>query len=74
VSVTRHRARIAALSRGRAPDDSELLEARRALAVERVEQLVTQALTAAPPLTEAQRAGLLDRLSSLLGPASGGAR
>lgn len=48
--VSHHRARIAALSRDRLPDDPELLQARRALALARTEVAIRRAIEAAPPL------------------------
>lgn len=61
-----HRARIAALSRSRASDDPELLEARRDLRAERLAAYITRTVDEAPPLTAEQRA----RLTALLGGAS----
>jgi hypothetical protein len=63
-SWTHHRARYAALSRDRAPDDPELVAARQALAdarrdpdlrTERLAEAIRKAVDAAPPLTDAQR-------------------
>jgi hypothetical protein len=59
-----HRARVAALSRDRAPDDPELVAARQALAdarrdpalrTERLAKAIRETVEAAPPLTDAQR-------------------
>lgn len=57
-----HRARVAALSRDRSPDDPQLLDARRDLRAERLAQAIERTVAEAPPLTDAQR----DRLTSLL--------
>lgn len=62
---THHRARIASLSRSRAPGDPALTAARRDLKASRAEEYIKQLVDAAPPLTEEQR----DRLASLLRPA-----
>lgn len=51
--VAHHRARIAALSRERAPDDPELLDAYREL---RAIRLAEQVRKTAPLLTDGQRA------------------
>lgn len=59
-AVAYHRARIAALSRGRAPDDPELLDAYRDL---RAVRLAEQVRKAAPMLTVAQRDSIADLLS-----------
>ena len=59
-----HRARVAALSRDRAPDDPELVAARQALAdarrdpdlrTERLAKAIRETVDAAPPLTDEQR-------------------
>ena len=68
---THHRARVAALSRDRAPNDPELLAARRDLAearrVEQLEDHVKRVADHAPLLTSEQR----DRLALLLrGPSN----
>lgn len=57
-----YRAKIASLTRSRQPDDSELIDARRDHAVERLAEHITRIVSAAPSLTQAQR----DRLSGLL--------
>jgi hypothetical protein len=62
VSWTHHRARVAALSRDRAPDDPELLNARRGLREERLAAAIRKAVDAAPPLSDEQRT----RLAALL--------
>ena len=54
-AVAHHRARTAALSRSRNPDDPELIEARRNLRAESLAEHVERALSDAPPLTDAQR-------------------
>ena len=56
------RARVAALSRSRASDDPELIEARRSLKTERLAAYIERTVADAPPLTSAQR----DRLALLL--------
>lgn len=66
-SWTHHRAKVAGLSRDRAPDDPELIDARRALRAARLEDHVTKVLAEAPPLNDEQR----DRIAALL---RGGAR
>ncbi len=58
MSWTHHRARVAALTRDRAPDDPELVDARRSLAAARLEDYIAKTLAAAPPLTAAQCARL----------------
>lgn len=62
MSWTAERARVAALTRSRQPDDPQLLDARRDLAAARLEEYIERTVAAAPPLTPAQR----DRLSALL--------
>ena len=59
---TYERARIAALTRSRTPDDPELVEARRNLRAERLELYIKKVVDAAPPLDDATR----DRLALLL--------
>jgi hypothetical protein len=63
-AVAHHRARIAALSRDRQPDDLELADAKRDLAAANIERYVEKTLAAAPELREDQRA----RLAELLRP------
>jgi len=65
-SISHHRAKTAALSRSRRPDDPELLDARRQLAASVLEKHVAKVVALAPPLTPDQR----DRIATLL---SGGA-
>jgi len=67
-ATTHHRARIAALSRDREPDDPELLEARRSLRAVRLEEHVNKVLADWPPLTDEQ----LDRIAALLRAGSRG--
>lgn len=62
MSWTHERARIASLSRSRAADDPELIDARRNLRAERLADYIRKTVDEAPPLTPAQR----DRLSVLL--------
>lgn len=57
-----HRARIAALSRDRRPDDPEIAAARIELKAARLAEHVQRVVDAAPPLTEHQ----LDRIGALL--------
>lgn len=59
-----YRARAAALSRSRRPDDPELLAAKRALLTARLPDHVQAAIDEAPPLTDEQRA----KLAALFGP------
>lgn len=61
-AVFHERARIASLSRSRASDDPELLDARRNLRAAQLEEHIRKVVDAAPPLTAAQRS----RLASLL--------
>ncbi len=57
-----HQGRLAALTRSRAADDPELIDARRAHAAERLAEFIEETVAKAPPLTDAQR----DRLAGLL--------
>lgn len=59
---THHRARVAALSRDRRPDDPDLVDARRDLRAERLADQIRKTVDAAPPLSRDQ----LDRLAVLL--------
>jgi hypothetical protein len=63
-AVAHERARIAALSRDRQPDDPKIVEARRNLHAARLEGHIEKTLAAAPPLTDEQRC----RLAELLRP------
>ena len=54
-TIAHHKARVAALSRDRAPDDPEYLAARRDLAFTNLEQRIRTTIAAAPPFTDAQR-------------------
>jgi len=69
MSWTVHRARVAGLSRDRAADDPELLDARRDLLAARAEQYITELVAAAPPLTAVQRSHLA---GILFAPTTGG--
>lgn len=62
---THHRARYAALSRDRSPDDPELLAARHDLAAARLADAVARTVSKFGPLTAEQR----DRIAALLAPA-----
>lgn len=53
--VASHRARVASLSRSRANNDPELLDARRALRASQLESHIARVLAGAPPLTDDQR-------------------
>lgn len=55
IKWTHYRAQVAALSRDRAPDDPELIEARRNLRAVRLADHVEKALADDPPLTTDQR-------------------
>ena len=76
---THHRARVAALSRDRAPDDPELLVARRDLAAareaergeiaaRRLAAYIKRTIASAPPFTASQ----IDQLSRAFRGPSGG--
>jgi hypothetical protein len=70
VSWTQERARVAALTRSRWTDDSDLVAARRDLAAARLALYIEKTVAACPELTAEQ----VDRLSLLLhGGPSGGA-
>lgn len=56
------RGRVASLSRSRATDDPEFIDARRDLASEKIAQYIERVVADAPPLTDAQRS----RLAALL--------
>jgi hypothetical protein len=56
MSWATERARLAALTRSRAADDPQLVEARRNLRAERLAEHVRRVVSEAPPLTEEQRA------------------
>ncbi|WP_225348511.1 hypothetical protein [Micrococcus luteus] len=58
------RGRVASLSRSRSANDPDLIEARRALAAEKLAAYVSKTVAEAPPLTDAQR----DRIAALLRP------
>lgn len=62
MSWTHERARIASLTRSRAADDPDLIDARRNLRAERLALYITETVDLAPALTAAQR----DRLALLL--------
>lgn len=63
-SWTHERARIASLSRDRAPDDPELIEARRNLRAIRLRDHVAKAVAEAPPMTAEQRLSIARLLTS----------
>ena len=52
---THHRARVASLTRSRASDDPDLVEARRNMRAARLADHVERALADLPPLSETQR-------------------
>ncbi len=62
MSWTSERARVASLTRSRAVDDPDLVDARRCLKAERLADYITRTVEAAPPLTAEQR----QRLAALL--------
>lgn len=55
-TAAHHRARIAALSRDRKPDDPDLIAARRDLAYERLAEHIRKIVDTAPPATPDQLA------------------
>lgn len=57
-SPIQKRNRVAALSRSRADDDPEFIDAKRDLAVAKIEAAITRIVDDAPPLTDAQVAHL----------------
>lgn len=59
---THQRAKCAALTRSRAADDPELLDAKRNLRAARLEDYIQRAVDSAPPLTLEQK----QRLAALL--------
>ncbi|MGH3556430.1 hypothetical protein [Mycobacterium sp.] len=69
-TVAHHRARIAALSRDRQPDDPDLLDARRDLAYERLAEHVRKVVDTAPPATPEQ----LCRIAGILQAGATGAK
>jgi hypothetical protein len=68
--ILHNRARIGALSRDRKPDDPELVNARRDLAVAKCADYIKRTLAAAPPLTLEQRAKLAELLKPVRREAS----
>lgn len=56
------RARVAALTRSRTPDDPDLVTARRNLAALSIEDYVSKIVAEAPPLSPEQR----DRIAAIL--------
>lgn len=54
MSLTKERARVAALSRSRPDNDPDLIEARRTLKANRLTQYVARTIATGPPLTSAQ--------------------
>lgn len=73
MSWTVERARHAALSRRRSPDDPELIAARRDLKAARLADHIRKLVDEAPPLTDEQRAQLAALLLPVQ-PAAQGAR
>ncbi len=70
-AISHNRAKAAALSRSRDPNDPELLDARRRLAAAVLEQHVARVVSLAPPLTQEQKSRIASLLSG--GGASGDA-
>ena len=68
---THERARVASLSRSRADDDPDLLDARARLRTARFEDRIRRLVATAPPLTDEQRGRLATLL--LAAPARGDA-
>jgi len=64
MSWTTERARVASLSRSRAPNDPDLLEAKRNLKAARLEQKIRETVDSAPRLNESQRVQLALLLNS----------
>jgi hypothetical protein len=62
MGLAHDRARVAALTRHREPDDPDLDEARRDLAAERLTEAVRRAVATAPPLSAEQ----IEKLRGLL--------
>ena len=62
MSIFLVRGRVAALSRSRSADDSELVDAKRSLAEKKIAAYVEKVLAQAPPLTDEQRTKLADLL------------
>ncbi len=67
-AAAHHRARIAALTRDRAPDDPELIGAHAEFKTQRLADHVDRVLADWPPLTDEQ----LDRVAALLRAGSRG--
>lgn len=61
-AAAHQRAKLANLSRGRQPDDPEIIEARRNLRAEMLADHVANVVAQAPPLTAEQR----DRIAAIL--------
>ena len=61
-SVTHYAGQVGALSRSRANDDPDLIQARHQLRVAKLEDHIAKVVAEAPPLTDEQR----DRLAVLL--------
>jgi hypothetical protein len=61
-ATAHHRGRVAALSRDRAPNDPELVDARRSLRAECLAEHVSRVIAEAPPLSDEQ----LSRIAALL--------
>ncbi|MDF2563316.1 MAG: hypothetical protein K0R99_4762 [Microbacterium sp.] len=64
--VASARGRVAALTRSRAEDDPERIDARTNLAVAKLEDYITRVVAAAPPLATSQR----NHLAALFGGAA----
>lgn len=59
---THYRAQVATLTRSRANDDPELVEARRNLRAARLTDHVTKIVAGAPPLSDAQKLSVVRAL------------
>jgi hypothetical protein len=61
-ATAHYRAKVAAFSRDRLPDDPDLVDARQNLAALKIEDHVRRVISEAPPLTDEQR----ERIAALL--------
>jgi hypothetical protein len=60
--VANRRARVARMSQDCEPDDPKLVDAKRDLAAEKINDYIDKTLKNAPPLTDAQRSQLAELL------------